>query len=165
MTCGCTSDTAQCISLRSCIGTRTAARPMSIFSQNHICVNRRDVANTNTNTNTNLARHPLAALLVRLISTVEVAVALFLLRDEQTVLPPVDFALVVLIFEHIGQVCCRSIISSAIYLVVLLPIVAVLFVAFVVAVNFLVTPYNNILQHYCLSFQQYFIFLISESLF
>jgi len=67
-----------------------------------------------------LARHPLAALFVRLISTVEVAVALFLLRDEQTVLPPLNFALVVL--------------------VVLLPIVAVLFVAFVVAVNFLVTP-------------------------
>ena len=31
LTCGCTSDTAQCISLRSCIGTRTAARRCKYF--------------------------------------------------------------------------------------------------------------------------------------
>ena len=143
---------------------------VNIFTESYLCQSARRCKYkykkiVNTNTNKNLARHPLAALFVRLISTVVVAVALFLLRDEQTVLPPINFALVVLIFEHIGQVCCRSIISSAIYLVVLLSIVAVLFVAFVVAVNFLVAPYNNILEHYCLSFRQYFIFLISESLF
>jgi hypothetical protein len=67
-----------------------------------------------------LARHPLAAFLVRLVPAVVVPVALLLLRDEQPVLPPVHLALVVL--------------------VVLLPIVAVLLVAFVMAVNHLVTP-------------------------
>jgi hypothetical protein len=67
-----------------------------------------------------LAGHPLAPFLVRLVPAVVVPVALLLLRDEQPVLPPVHLALVVL--------------------VVLLPIVAVLLVAFVMAVNLLVTP-------------------------
>ena len=88
---------------------------VNIFTESYLCQSVRGckykyIANTNVNTNTNLARHPLAAFLVRLISTVVVAVALFLLRDEQTVLPPVNFALVVLrvIFEQIGQVCFES---------------------------------------------------------